>query len=303
MSNRTAKFASAIFVGLLAGVSHTTLANGAVRAPNDCLSGPKGQTPAGGHWYYHIDRATKRHCWYLAEETGRLSRVAPRGPAPLTRPVSPQQQAVTLSFADARAELPLPQMRFEAPNRNDAWIPTKPSETTIAENSQVSQVQDTNTPRSVVASRWPEQFSTAVAVNPTSTKADPAQGVEPASRPLSPPSLSAADQSAATEPSSQPPTYFAQLQLAALLGGLALAGIAGGAVFNFGNSRGSRPRKAQTRPGTIWEPTDDHSIRLSAQPRAYIQTRRSNFARDLDQARRNDRIGEFFSQLSKEAAT
>jgi hypothetical protein len=295
MSNRTAKFASAIFVGLLAGVSHTTLANGAVRAPNDCLSGPRGQTPPGGHWYYRIDHATKRHCWYLAEEADRPSRVTPQSPAPLTRPVSPRQQAVTLSFADARAELPLPQARFEAPNRNDTWIPAKPAETAIAENSQIAPMQDTNTQRSVVASRWPAQFGTTAAVNPTSTKADPAKSVEPASRPLPPPALGAA-----TEPA---PTYSAQLQLAALLGGLALAGIAGGAVFNFGNLRGSRPRKAQARRGTIWELTDDDSIRLSAHPRAYHQTRRGNFARDLDQARRNDRIAEFFSQLSKQATT
>jgi hypothetical protein len=299
MSNRTAKLASAIFVGLLAGVSHTTLANGAVRAPNDCLSGPKGQTPPGAHWYYHIDRATKRHCWYLAEEAaGRLSRVAPQSPAPLTRPVSPRQQAVTLSFADARAELPLLQPQFETPNRNDAWIRDKPSETTIAANSQVS--QDTNTQRSIVASRWPDQFGTAAALSPTSTKSDPTTSVEPASRPLSPPSPRATDQAVTTEPSSQSPTYYAQLQLAALLGGLALAGIAGAAVFKSGNSRGSRPRKAQTRPGPIWEPTGDN---LSAHPSAHITRRRSNFARDLDQARRNDRIAEFFSQLSKDAAT
>jgi hypothetical protein len=301
MSHRTAKFASAIFVGLLAGVSHTTLANGAAREPNDCLSGPKGQTPPGGHWYYHIDRVTKRHCWYLADEAaGRLSRVAPQNPAPLTRQVSPQQQAVTLSFADARAELPLPQTQFEKPNRNDAWIPTKPSETAINENSQVS--QDTDAPRSIVASRWPEQFGTTAAPNPTSTKADPATSIEPTSRPLSPPSQHATDQIATTEPPAQSPTYFAQLQLAALLGGLALAGIAGAAVFKSSNSRGSRPRKAQTRPGGIWEPTDNDNIRLSAHPRAYIQTRRSNFARDLDQARRNDRISEFFAQLSRDAA-
>jgi hypothetical protein len=303
MSNRTAKFASAIFVSLLAGVSHTTLANGAERAPNDCLSGPKGQTSAGGHWYYHIDRATKRHCWYLAEETGRPSRVAPQSQASQTRPVSPRQPAVTLSFADARAELPLPQTQFEAHNRNDALIPDKPSETTITENSQASQIQETNTQRSVVASRWPEQFSTAAAVNPTSTKAEPANSVEPASRSLSPPSLPATDQIATTEPSSQPPTYSAQLQLAALLGGLALAGIAGGAVFRFGSSRGARRRKAQTRPGTIWESRDVDSIRSSAHPRPHIRTHRSNFARDLDQARRNDRIAEFFSQMSKHTAT
>jgi hypothetical protein len=205
---------------------------------------------------------------------------------------------VTQSFADAHAELP--QTQFEAPNRNDAWSPVKPSETAIVENAQVSQVPDAATQQSIVASRWPEQFSTAVAVSPA--KADQATSVEPVARPPSPPSPRATDQIATTEPSSQPPTYSAQLQLAALLGGLALAGIASGAVFNFGNSRSFRSRKTQNHPDGGWEPTDGNSIR-AAHPGAHIPTRRSNFARDLNLARRNDRVAEFFSQLSKHTVT
>ena len=32
----------------------------------DCLAAPNGTSPAGQHWYYRIDRTTRRHCWYLA---------------------------------------------------------------------------------------------------------------------------------------------------------------------------------------------------------------------------------------------
>jgi hypothetical protein len=32
---------------------------------DDCLAAPNSATPRGGHWYYHIDRATHRKCWYL----------------------------------------------------------------------------------------------------------------------------------------------------------------------------------------------------------------------------------------------
>src|ERR1700753_4057863 len=68
MSRRTAISVSAIFVGALAAFPLATSSQGATPATDDCLSGPKDQAPHGGHWYFRIDRATKRHCWYLKDE-------------------------------------------------------------------------------------------------------------------------------------------------------------------------------------------------------------------------------------------
>ena len=56
------------------------------RAADDCLSGPKGATPEGSHWYYRVDHATKRHCWYLRAEgekafAGRGARILAIGKA------------------------------------------------------------------------------------------------------------------------------------------------------------------------------------------------------------------------------
>jgi hypothetical protein len=31
----------------------------------DCLAAPKTASPKGEHWYYHVDRASRRKCWYL----------------------------------------------------------------------------------------------------------------------------------------------------------------------------------------------------------------------------------------------
>jgi hypothetical protein len=31
----------------------------------DCISAPNGASPNGQHWYYHLDRAKNRKCWYL----------------------------------------------------------------------------------------------------------------------------------------------------------------------------------------------------------------------------------------------
>ena len=32
---------------------------------DDCLTAPNSPAPQGSRWYYHLDRATQRKCWYL----------------------------------------------------------------------------------------------------------------------------------------------------------------------------------------------------------------------------------------------
>jgi hypothetical protein len=46
-------------------------------AADDCLAAPNRPPATGGHWYYHLDRASDRKCWYLVE---------PAGPAPVAQP-------------------------------------------------------------------------------------------------------------------------------------------------------------------------------------------------------------------------
>src|ERR1700730_17499210 len=89
MPNRTAKFASAIFAGLLAGTPLTTISHSAA-AEEECLSGPNDKAPGGGHWYYRIDRATKRHCWYQRDEAEKPSQLTPPNSAASARPVAPK---------------------------------------------------------------------------------------------------------------------------------------------------------------------------------------------------------------------
>ena len=38
------------------------------RAADDCLAGPNAAAPQGSHWYYRVDRANHRNCWYLRPE-------------------------------------------------------------------------------------------------------------------------------------------------------------------------------------------------------------------------------------------
>ena len=127
MPNRTAKFASAIFAGLLAGTPLTTSSHGA--AAEECLSGPNDKAPGDGHWYYRIDRATKRHCWYQREGGEKLS---PSNSAASAPPIAAKPAPAALrSVADAHAELPW-QSRIEQPRR-DRLVPAITADAAVGE--------------------------------------------------------------------------------------------------------------------------------------------------------------------------
>src|SRR5260370_27095846 len=180
MSNRTAKFVAAIFASFLAGTAVAPLSYDAARAGNEaqaadnCLAGPKGQTPAGGHWYYRIDHTTKRHCWYLGDEREKVARDARQEPPSQAKPVaanpvSPQKEATTQrTIADARAELPLPQAQIEPTSPANGQWPAAAAPYTAAanmanqEDSQGTNARDTNTQSSLIASRWFAIFAAAV---------------------------------------------------------------------------------------------------------------------------------------------
>jgi hypothetical protein len=45
----------------------TSLLGQPARAADDCLTAPNRAPAPGSHWYYHLDRASDRKCWYLVE--------------------------------------------------------------------------------------------------------------------------------------------------------------------------------------------------------------------------------------------
>src|SRR5690242_1107146 len=69
MSNHMMTYSgAALLASLLVGVAATGSPVGAQTAPaaaDECLAKPNGPSPRGSHWYYRIDRASNRHCWYL----------------------------------------------------------------------------------------------------------------------------------------------------------------------------------------------------------------------------------------------
>ena len=116
MSHRAAKFASAILASFLANAPLTTISYSTASAADDCLTEPKDKTPQGSHWFYRLEHGTKRHCWYLRDENDKLSQAASDDPSPAAKPVAPSPETTAQrSLANARAELPLPQSRFDPP--------------------------------------------------------------------------------------------------------------------------------------------------------------------------------------------
>jgi hypothetical protein len=97
-----------------AGMIGAALAFGAnpAAAAVDCITEPNRDPPEGSHWYYRVDRATDRKCWYLralmpgtpqvtAAETQHASARPPaaptarRGKAPLSES---EEAALYLEF-------------------------------------------------------------------------------------------------------------------------------------------------------------------------------------------------------------
>jgi hypothetical protein len=305
MSNRTAKFVSAIFVSLLAGAPLTTVSHGAVPAADDCLSGPKGQTPSGSHWYYRVDRATKRHCWYIGDEKEKLSRVAPKNSAPLADPVSPQKETATQrSIADAHAELPLPQTRVEQETSVTTGQPDPATAANAAsvENNQRANAQDVNTRLSVVASRWPEQSGVSSSAGPGPTTGNSGETVQSNSEAA--PSLALAEVTlAAADSSSEKQSGSIQMLLIIIAGALSFAGLIGSAIFRFGSRRQAGRRQIRSDRRAIWDLADTDRPSPPAYPRADVSMRRVDIPRELREADDpNDRIAEMLARLSKSAA-
>jgi hypothetical protein len=55
----------AFLIGVPASVLLMAQATFGETAAEECKTRPDVTTPAGNHWYYRINRADKRHCWYL----------------------------------------------------------------------------------------------------------------------------------------------------------------------------------------------------------------------------------------------
>jgi hypothetical protein len=299
MSNRTAKFVAAIFASILAGANFAAVAENASKPADNCLSGPKGGVPAGSHWYYRIDRATQRHCWYLGEEKDKTAAAAPQdaaastaapaaAAAPPTDLVPPQANAsVRKSIADAHAELPSPQARAD----QGAGVNVQPGNggaaamagiTAGIQNSQPAVAPDAPAQPSIVTSRWPDSAGVSSSNNPQIAAADPPASA-PANAKAAPqpaPAASPVALAAADAPlQRQSGSGSTQMLLLVMAAALALAGVTASLVFRFGRAAGAQPGFRDDRRA-IWDSVDTDRSSPSTFPNENVPRWRDQIARD-----------------------
>src|SRR5712671_2469753 len=95
MSNHMTYGGAILLAGLLVGVAVTgspARAQTAPAAADECLAKPNGPSPSGSHWYYRVDRANNRHCWYLrgvGSNAGQTETKPSRAAVTPARPITP----------------------------------------------------------------------------------------------------------------------------------------------------------------------------------------------------------------------
>src|SRR4051794_1730827 len=253
MSNRSAKFVSALFASILAGANFAAVAendtkavaeNGTKTAENgtktadNCLSGPKGAAPAGSHWYYRIDRPTKRKCWYVGEEKNKTAKAAATqesapqeslssSSAEAANSVPPQQNAgVSKSVANARAEWPSPQSSVTQDASVTAAVPT-------SDDTQRTIAPDGTQSPSLVTSRWPDSVDASSSNDPRLAVADQAASPQPNATAPAQPAVTAVAPAAANSPLERQ-SGSVQTLLMVMASALAFVGLVGTVIFRFG---------------------------------------------------------------------
>jgi hypothetical protein len=149
---------------------------GAARA-EDCLAGPNAQSPQGKHWYYRIDRATKRKCWYLGDLN--RSRIGAKQTNRTRRNVAPSEPV------DEEAAAPAPAREAAAdPGVGTRWPEAAPPAAIVAG----PRAEPTRVASETPVPAAPGSKSPGVAARPVPTERvrndpAPAKPVEPAKPP------------------------------------------------------------------------------------------------------------------------
>jgi hypothetical protein len=294
MPNRPMKMLPAILGGILAGLSFTAVSQAAEPA-KDCLTAP-GLPTQGGHWYYRIDRPTKRHCWYVrAEGQAAAAQLASSSAEPAAAPVAAPLQP---TVANARAEI-VPAAGTAQPNLANG------SSMAIAANGANSDAvpggpQTTDDPSRSLAERWSDHPD----ANRQAEAAPPDMVANITQPPPQPATMKQTGDSA---------NYSIWMLMSALAGALALVGVATAVITNFNRAIAITRHDDPERARSIWdappaeEPTSsDDSAPIDEAPMSWIRiARETQEARRLTQRgadRRDEQIEQLLSQASRRPA-
>jgi hypothetical protein len=245
MFHVTAKVASTLLIGVAAAAVSTAFPSRIVNAADSCLTEPKGDSAQGKHWYYHIERGTGRHCWYVRGQDDASARAdddkqAASDPAPSPK-VNPE---AARSFADAHAEIsPKVSPQAAQPNSNNAaaapsvWPAPQAANDAAAGNSAPAQPA----PDSALASRWPQSADTAASSPAPQQQPDATlMAADAQDNAVQDNTTNAADTSpppAASPAPPERPSSSIQKLLMVAFGALTLAGLTGSAVYRLGRRR------------------------------------------------------------------
>jgi hypothetical protein len=301
MSIRSVKFVPALFAGVVAGGSLatttdlraqvlTTSAEAAVQTPlaavDGCLSAPKGPTPAGSHWYYRLDRVTKRQCWYLRQEgdatDDKFARAAPPASAPTTttsatEEPAPQQRSVARrSVSDARAEwVTQPRADVNPPARIERTAARAAPAPIVEPSNARPAMPNVLAPAPLSSVRWNEATATRASVDPADIRL--AAATPPAARltqaeEAQQPVVDQIAPAAAPDAAAAKPTASLQKLLVVMAAALALAGLIVSAIVRIGRLRARRAMRRKRR--AMWDSAKTAKTRRrapQAQPQAQPQ--------------------------------
>jgi hypothetical protein len=104
-------------------------------AAENCLAKPNAAPPQGSHWYYRVDQAGNRRCWFLAPQDATPRQASSPKPAPNPPPKRASQPKATATAA-ASAQ---PVAREMDPTTTYAMLsPALPTSTNAVDGEQAS---------------------------------------------------------------------------------------------------------------------------------------------------------------------
>lgn len=248
MRNRTTLVSASIVVVIIAASSVSVQSGRAQTAPqakattpakaDECLARPGATAPKGSHWFYRLDRQTKRRCWYLGPATQRVVRER-AAPAERAAPIERAVRTPAPAPAELRAD---EQARTEAPAA--AAVETASASPAIANSVAATQF----------SAAWPGATSPAnasdreAAAPPATSETGVVAAAEtqPEEQPLVWPAMTTADRAAAQPSEPAPGLMHLVIFLAAIA---AFVAIAFRVVLKLAmGRRGQRDRRPVLRP-------------------------------------------------------
>lgn len=208
----------------------------------------EGVAPAGSHWYYRLDRPTKRQCWYIGEAKSKAARAAPQDSAVSPHAAdnaSPRHNpTVSKLVADARAEWTSP-MSSGVPN-------TDVTGSVAAADTGPHTAASDNPRSSAIASRWPDGSEVGSSDNPQLAADDPAASPQTDAPPEPQLAVGPTALTAAHAPSAKP-SNSTQMLLIVMTSALVFSGLVAAMIFRFNRKPAAPADVRDDQPPAPWD--------------------------------------------------